>query len=419
MRTLLVMLSLLWGTAQATDWVIKNATVHWPNGEKTVNTHLLIRDGVLVAAGPQVDVPKGTKQIDGKNLHVTAGLFNANTHIGLEEVSLVNDTVDFAAENDLVTASLRVADAFNPSSATVLHNRTQGITHALILPEAGGSLIAGQAALVNLSASRHSVEKQAVGVVVSLGQDGKKLAGGSRAAAMALLREALMDAKDYARHKEDYQRRARRDYQLSRADLEALEPVVTGQLPLIVRVHRAADILVVLDLAETMDIRIVLLGAEEGWRVADEIAKAKVPVIIDPTANTPASFERLGARSDNATYLHKAGVTLLFTGIGWQTTHNAFLVRQAAGNAVANGLPYDAAMAAMTSNLWKVFGGHGAGLQLNRPADLVVWDGDPLEVTTEVEAVFLDGQFIPLVSHATLLRDRYAERYQLIHNSTN
>ena len=142
--------------------------------------------------------------------------------------------------------------------------------------------------------------------------------------------------------------------------------------------------------------------------VADELATAGVPVLLDPLANLPSNFDRLGARLDNAALLHEAGVTVAFSGAG---THNARKQRQAAGNAVANGLPWDAALAALTAVPADILGlDGGAGrIEPGSPADLVLWSGDPLEVTTWAEQVIVGGKPVDMVSRQTLLRDRYLE----------
>lgn len=139
--------------------------------------------------------------------------------------------------------------------------------------------------------------------------------------------------------------------------------------------------------------------------VADELASAGVPVLLDPLLNLPGNFDRLGARLDNAALLHEAGVTVAFSGAG---THNARKQRQAAGNAVANGLPWDAALAALTSAPADIFELKDSGrIEPGGPADLVVWSGDPLEVTTAADQVIIGGKVIDMVTRQTLLRERY------------
>ena len=250
-----------------------------------------------------------------------------------------------------------------------------------------------------------------VAVAVDYTAWGFDLAGSSRATAMAMLRQGLADARDFTRNKPAAMAGARRDYSLSLADLTALELVVNGTKPLLIRTHRASDISAILRLAKEFNLRLILSGVVEGWMVAEQIAAADVPVIIDPIENLPSSFETLGARLDNAKLLSDAGVTLVFTGMSWLSTHNAYLVRQSAGNAVANGLDKDVAIAAMTRNPAKLFAAPVSGdIAVGEIADLVLWSGDPLELTSEPDLVMIAGQQVPLESRALLLRDRYFKR---------
>jgi imidazolonepropionase-like amidohydrolase len=194
---------------------------------------------------------------------------------------------------------------------------------------------------------------------------------------------------------------------MSRIDLEALVPVVQGKTPLLVRVERAADIRQVLKLAREQNVKVILEGAAEGWMVADEIAAAGVGVILDSLVNLPESFEVLGARLDNAARLDKAGVTIAI--IGSRDVNNLRQARFNAGTAVAYGLPYQAAIRAISANPAKIWGlGDVGSLAVGKSADLVVWNGDPLETTTWPTAVFIAGVEQPASARAFELRDRYA-----------
>lgn len=412
-KNVLAALLLVGSTAQAAELLIKD--VKLINGRADTSHEsidLLISGDKIKRVGNDLTAADGVSVVDGSGKVVTAGFFNANTELGLVEVGAVADTNDSASENQRITASLRVSDAFNSSSVLIPHNRMFGITHSLVQPVSDVGLFAGTAAVVNLGDS-DSIEVAAAAMVVTLGEYGSEVAGGSRAAAMAQLREAIEDARDYARNKDGFNRGDRRDYSLSRHDLEALVPVVQRRLPLLVHVDRASDIERILDFAKQYNLTLILAGVAEGWRVADKIAAANVPVIFDPIYNLPSSYNTLGARSDNAKLLNDAGVTMMFTGMGWQNSHNAYLVRQSAGNAVANGLPYEVAIEAITSNPAKIFGLPGYGdIKRGAKASLVLWSGDPLELTSAPEMVLIDGKDYPLVSRATRLRDRYYQRLQ-------
>ncbi len=399
------------GVANASDILIKNARIV-DGSERGQNelTDILVKGSMIVGLGSGLSAPQDGRVIDANGRPVSPGLFNADTQLGIVELGSVAGTVDSSTSNENITASLQVSDAFNPSSVAVTYNRSLGITHSLIQPSNGTGIFAGSAAVVKLSNSGNIVVKKAA-MVVSLGQAGSELAGGSRAAAMSLLREAIEDARDYSKNRDSYASGSRRDYSLSRHDLDALVEVVQRRQPLLVRVERSADIERVLEFAREQKIALILSGASEGWRIADKIAEAKVPVIFDPINNLPSSYETLGSRLDNARLLHDAGVKLMFTGMGWQNTHNAYLVRQSAGNAVANGLPYNVAIQAITSNPAQIFGLPGYGqIKVGAEATLVLWSGDPLEVMSNPDLVLIDGQEYSLESRATRLRDRYYQR---------
>ncbi len=399
----------------AQDVLIQNARVIDSSmSDETQLTDILVKGQRIVGLGAGLVAPDGARVIDADGRPVTPGLFNAATQLGLVEVSAVSASYDGGSVNPKVTASLRMSDAYNPSSTLIPYNRMLGVTHSLIQPRSEGGLFAGTASVVKLTDSDGIVVKDAA-MVVSLGDAGSEMAGGSRAASMALLRESIEDARDYANNKESFQRGSRREYALSRHDLEALVPVVQKRLPLLVRVERASDIERVLAFAKEYGLSLILSGVAEGWRVADKIAAANVPVIFDPIYNLPSSYETLGTRLDNAKLLNDAGVTIMFTGMGWQSTHNAYLVRQSAGNAVANGLPYKDAIRAITSTPAQIFGLATYGqIKIGADATLVLWSGDPLEVSSNPDLVLIEGQSFALESRATRLRDRYFQRLKAI-----
>ena len=404
----LLVLTLVSTLATASSILIKDADIYASSG-LLVKTNLYIENGKIAAIGAQSPATADL-EIQGLGKSITAGLFNSSTQLGTVEVSAIEQTVDFYSENETVTASLRIADVFNPRSTLIPHNRVHGLTHSLLIPESGTHLFAGQVALVQLG-NQPKVIHPSLAVALDFTERGISLMGGSRAAALVQLRQALDDAKDFSRNRKTALAGDHRDYVLSYADLAALEPVVNGTKPLLVRTNRASDISVILELAKNFQLQLILSSALEGWMVADEIAKAQVPVIIDPIYNLPNSYESLGARLDNAKLLADAGVKLLFTGMDWHNTHNAYLVRQSAGNAVANGLAKSVAIAAMTTNPAQLFNAPVTGdIAVGDIADLVLWGGDPLELTSEAELIMIEGEIIPMKSRSLQLRDRYFDR---------
>lgn len=409
------------GAAQAEPVAIVNARVHTAGAAGTLEPATVVFDqGKILAVGKDVAVPAGARRIDAAGKEVTPGLANAHTGLGAIELESIDQTNDLqngtphygAGEGGQGVASgysvaFNIAEAINPASTAIPVNRILGLTRAVVVPHSDNSLFQGQASAIHLGLGTELVVNAKAAVFADLTESGVEAAGGSRALALEKLRQAFAEARHFAEHKDDFLP-APKDYLLSEADREALLPVLEGQLPLVVAVNRASDIRNVLKLkAVEPKLRLVVADGAEAWMVAEELAKAGVPVLLDPMANLPGSFDRLGAHLEGPARLAQAGVKLLFRG---EDTHKAFLVRQGAGNAVANGLAYDEALKAMTVNIAEVFGmpGYGA-IEAGKDADLVIWDGDPLEVTTEAEQVFIRGEAMPMVSRATRLRDRYRD----------
>ncbi len=396
--------------ARAETVAITGATIHTLGPQGTIqNGTLVIENGKIRAVGASVPVPAGTRRIiDARGKVVTPGLFDSYTHLGVVEVDAVQASRDAAVKDDRVTAAFNVVDAYNPRSTLIPINRIEGLTRAVVGPRPGNSLIAGQIAVVHLGGPGDYLVRSPVAMFAVLGEPGARLSGGSRSAAMLRLREALQDALDYAANRKAFEQGDRREYALSRLDLEALVPVVKGELPLLLSVDRASDIEAALRLAKELELELILAGVAEGWKVAGRIAEAKVPVIVNPMNNLPVSFETLGATLENAACLHKAGVTIAFmTG----DAHNARNLKQSAGNAVANGLPWEAALAAITTapaRIWGIADRYGT-LEAGKDADVVIWDGDPLELTTFADAVFIRGVEVPMTSRQLELRDRYKD----------
>ena len=370
------------------------------------NGTVLIVDGRISAVGVGIPIPGEARRIDAHGRVVTPGLFNSLTRLGIVEVSAVEGTADSEVKSDRITAAFDVADALNPRSTLIAVNRIDGLTRAVVAPSAGNSLIAGQGAVIHLGAPADLLVRERVAMFAFLGERGAELSGGARSAAILRLREVLQDAADFAANRKAFEAGDRREYSLSRLDLEALVPVVRGELPLVVTADRASDIVAALRLAKELKLRLILAGVAEGWMVAGEIAAADVPVLVEPLDNLPSSFEQLGATIANAARLRTAGVRVAFMN---GDAHNARNVRQSAGNAVANGMTWHDALAALTTvpaSIWGIAERYGS-LEPGKDADLVIWDGDPLEVTTYADVVLIRGVEIPMESRQTLLRDRY------------
>ncbi len=396
---------------------------------------VVIKDGKIVAVGANVTAPQGATIIDAHGGVVTPGLIAPSTNLGVAEVDLLRSTRDDRAGSAL-SAGFDVQYGVNPASTLIPLARLGGVTRAVVTPilgragdgsgdeEGGGGaaaltgggsggsgdpgLFAGQAAIIALAVQNTDpIVRARVAVALDLGEAGAANAGGSRGSAMVLVKSALDDARNYSHNRSGFEKGAARPYGLSRVDLEALIPVVEGRTPLLVRVHRASDIRQVLKLASDEKLKVILEGAEEGWMVALELAKAGVPVLIDPESALPNQFETLGSRLDNAARLQAAGVLVAIEGS--RDFNNLRQERFNAGTSVANGMPYAAALAAITANPARIWGmGEQTGtLAAGMDADVVVWNGDPLETSSYPLAVIIGGQAQPMTSRALELRDRY------------
>lgn len=398
--------------AQAAPTAIVNGTVHTIAGGGVIkNGTVIIDDGRIIAIGAGLAAPAGANVIDAKGAPVTPGFMNSFTRLGLLEIEQYRSTNDTEVDNAPFAAAFDVAPGLNPRSVAIPITRAKGVTRAVSAPDFGSSMFAGQGAVITLGDGDAFTVQAKAAMFVSLGGAAKTRAGGARGAAVTTFREALADARFYDRNRADFDDNRARATIVPRLDLEALIPVMQGRQLLAVDAHRASDIRNVIALAAEYKLNVVLIGAREAWQVADELAKAKIPVVIDPTNNLPNQFESLGSTLENAARLNAAGITVAFMTTGDQLAHNPRDLAQFAGNAVANGMPWDAALAAVTRNpavIWGISERYGT-LETGKDADVVVWDGDPLEVTSTPAHVFVLGKAVDLATRQTKLRDRYRD----------
>ena len=405
---------LLATSAVAQTTAITGATVYTMGPQGTVeNATVVIEDGRFVSVEAGGAAPDGAETIDASGKIVTPGLFTPIGSLGLVEVGFSAGPLDALQRGEEFTASFDIADAYNPRSTLIAVSRIEGVTRAIITPSPGypdesgsyGSVLAGLAAMVNLGGGDDSLEQRAVAMMVSLGQSGSGLAGGSRAGAVLALRSALDEASSYGDDPGE-----REDYKLSLSDLGALQGVLSGDVPLFVSVNRASDISVLIDLVADYGIRAIIVGGSEAWMVADELAAGGIPVVLAPQDILPGNFDRLNARRESAVMLADAGVTIAFAD-GQSQTHNARNITQSAGNAVAYGLSSDAALRAITLAPAQIFGvaDRVGSIEVGKEADAVIWPADPLELTSYPEQVFIKGNAVEMSSRQTLLRDRYLQ----------
>lgn len=363
---------------------------------------IVIRDGRIRNIGGDLEAPANAQKQSGEDLWVTSGMFAPLTSIGLVEIGAESSTDDRRAEDARTTVSLMAADGFNPQSPIIDNTRVSGVTHVGVIGSPSQNIFAGTGFIANTSGEFDSVENDAAFVYVQLGSRGGKLAGGSRPAAIAQLRNAFSDAKNFGSRfggPDDGDA-------LRRRDAAALQSALRGQTPVIIGANRASDLLKVIELKKEFGVDFIISGGAEAWMVAPQLKSADMRLIIDPVANLPSSFDVVGSRIDNAKLLADAGVDFAFMSFSESTSHNVRVLNQHAGNAVANGVSWDKAMAAITSVPASWFGVNVG--QVARGSDtFVVWDGDPLQVTSAPTMIMIDGKVQSLNSRQRELRDRY------------
>jgi imidazolonepropionase-like amidohydrolase len=437
--------------ALAQTYAITGGTVALGDGSEPIEGGtVVIRDGRIVAAGRGVAVPAGAQTVDATGKWVTPGIVAGFSRVGLAEVDAVDASNDVRAATSPFSAAIDVAPAINPRAAAISISRAAGVTRAVVAPSTARSIFAGQGAVIDLGSDMQPITRARAFQFVEFGETGASEAGGSRAATFVLFRNALREARDIGRHSQGIgsggggQREPRasdqrefpleevptpnnpllggnvsrpQDVLLTRFDAAALVPVLTGRQLLLVHVERASDILQVLGLKrEFPNLRLVLVGATEGWTVAREIAASGVPVIANALVDLPASFEQLAATQSNFGRMRAAGINVAMGTINEDETRMVQVSRQNAGNLVAltkvpgaTGLSWGEALASITSRPAEVMGmgGEIGSLRPGRRADVVIWDGDPLDTMSLPQLIMIDGVQEPLETRQTKLRDRY------------
>ncbi len=386
--------------------LIRNATVHTAGAQGTLrDTDVLVRDGTIAAIGKQLSAA-GVETVDAQGKPLTPALFGGITALGLQELSLGDDTQDDALslgdpKEMVVRPEFDVTLAYNPASVLVPVARVEGIGFTMLGAESvsGGSIIGGQGGMVRLDGSPDPIGPRAL--FIELGSDGAGLTGKSRAAQWMILDQLVDEARGRIGADSAFAL-------LTPAGRQTLVRYLDGGGRVVVAVHRAADIRQLLRWSQRHGVRIAILGGSEAWMVAPQLAAAKVPVFLDPLANLPDDFDRIGTSLENAARLRAAGVPVSFSQFD-DASHYARKIRQAAGNAVANGMPWEDALAGLTRVPAETFGvaDRLGTIAVGKRADLVLWTGDPLEVSTVARQVWFDGRAIPMRSRQTELRDRY------------
>ncbi|WP_336512016.1 amidohydrolase family protein [Sphingomonas arenae] len=402
---------------------------------------VLIREGRVVAAGAQVSVPAEATVIDATGRWVTPGMVAGFSRLGLADVDAVEGSNDISA-NGPFSAALDIAPALNPNAQPVAINRADGVTRAIVAPAVGRSIFAGQGALIDTGADLEPVTRARLFQYVELGEEGASEAGGSRASAHVLLRNALREASELSRFASPIRGGGARqrpgvpenptdpklltsdaqrsdDVLLTRFDAAALVPVLRGQQILMVHANRSTDLLQVIGLRrEFPNLKLVIVGADEGWMIADRLAASGIPVIASALTNLPGSFESLAATQSNIGRMRQSGVKVAIGTVDDDDPRMAFRVRWYAGNLVglskipgAAGLSWGEALRMVTSAPADAvgLGAEVGSLQPGRRGDVVIWSGDPLDNGSIPEVVLIDGVRQPLENRQTKLRDRYRD----------
>lgn len=387
--------------------VIKNANIFDGIGEESYEGHILIKDGMINRISKSTSL-QGDIIIDAKGKIVTPGFISPDTEIGIVEIGALSVTRD--DQSSIYDIGFSIHDAFNPNSTLIPWNRSNGITSALTLPRNTSSPIGGLGSFFLLDSKLDISSEADIVMIGRIGGSGSS----SRSETLSLIDDILsfafsLNKKDISSNKiidEIIDDSAIASYmELMPRDVVALYRLMNESLPLIMKVHRASDILKLLELKKKYGLNLILMGAQEASLVSEEISASKTPLIINPIDNIPNSFDELASNINLAARLESAGITMMFN---VARDHNYHLIRQGAGVAVANGMSYSEAIKALSSNVADSLNISKRGsIKVGNYADLIIWEADPLEPSSMPEKVFINGEDMNLTTRSTRLRDRY------------
>ena len=395
--------------ANAQSIVIKNATIYDGLNNSPFVGNILIDENKIKkisSSNLQADFV-----IDASGKIVTPGFIATDTQLGIVEIGALSVTRDDSSK--MYKIGFSIFNAFNPNSTLIPWNRSNGITSALTLPNNTSSPIGGLGSYFVLDSKLDVTGTSDMVMIGEFGGSSSK----SRAEQFSMIEDLLILASSLTKSdiNSDLELSDLIDeWSISDAmnlhprDMRALYQLVNNNLPLIIKSHRASDLLKLIELKEKYNLNIIIMGAQEASLVSDELAEHNIPLIFDPMNNIPESFDELASNIQMASKLEEAGIEMMFT---VSRSHNYHLIRQGAGVAVANGLSYGAAIRALSSTPAKVFGIKDRGtIESGKIADLIIWEADPLEPSSMPEFVFINGENIDLTTRSSRLRDRYTKK---------
>jgi imidazolonepropionase-like amidohydrolase len=395
-------------SSRAAPTAIVDTTIEVGDGTVIEHGTVVFEGTKVIAVGAGIAAPAGAVVVDGRGTVTSPGFVAVDSQVGLFDVGMEQGLLD-SETTGTIRAAFRAADGYNPLSVHVDVDREEGVTSAVLAPS-GRALIVGQGSIVEL---RTALDAVPVDTAAMFGCWDGFIAtqfGGGRGAMALAMRELLEDTRLYKKQQAAFERGELRDLGVERAQVQAMLPVVDGTLPLVVRADRATDILAVLALAKQNQLRVMIEGGAEAWLVVDALKAAQVPVIVVPSTSGSLTFDALHARDDLATQLHAAGVEVIVT--SWATDNGTTRVREEAGIAVQNGLPRAVAIASIASTPARLFGvahdGQRAGvLAVGARANVVMWSGDPLEVLSVAQRIWVAGSEVTTPSRQRQLAEKY------------
>lgn len=400
--------------------LIKNATIFPVTSEKIENGSILIENGKIKTIGKEIEIPEGAKVIDAKGKYVYPGLIDGFTHLGLIEILSIPSTVD-VQETGKFNPELRVAWAINPSSVHFATSRINGTTVALVSPR--GGTMPGLTALVKMDGwtfSEMALKEVATSVInfpvtPRFGRaEGREQAVSQEEAASKLIEELKNYFKDARRYLE-LKNLALKDPKLpmppANRKFDALESVLKGELPVIISVDKAKDIELAIKFVQEEKIKAIFRGCSEGFKVAEKIKKAGIPVILSDLYTFPSEPEDgYDAPFTNPLKLYEAGVLFCFSSGGSPAIAKDLTYH--AARAVAFGLPHSKAIEALTINPAKIFGieKRVGSLEPGKDADLFICDGDPLDIRTNITNLFINGKEVDITNWWIELKEKWEKR---------